>query len=126
MGQAWRGWAYGSACTREHDCGEAAVTDTELDELTTLQDGLTSPFWLAFKAHADKEWGTGGVRFQQAVTQAATKGDAESVAYLRMVVLTQQEVARLLAWPAERVSQMKTQALASMGGLVGSRRGPGL
>ena len=96
------------------------MTDaTELDDL----DGIGGPFWARFKAHAITEWGPAGQRYQQAVKQAASKGD-DSIHALRMVLFAQEEIGKLLQWPEERIAQIKGQA--ALVGLPSSRRGVGL
>lgn len=94
------------------------------NELEQLTDGVTSEFWRWFLAHKEREWGIGGQRYEQAVLTAASKQDAESVAFLRMVLFARTEIERLCAAPAERLNVLKhtrPDGVASA-----SRRGPGL
>jgi hypothetical protein len=98
------------------------MTDKDLD---ALREGLTSPFWALFTAHASKEWGPSGLRFQQAVRDAAKSQDA--VFELQKVIAQQEAVLALLQWPHERVELAKQQALSALAAVSsGSRRGPGL
>lgn len=97
----------------------------ETHERETLTEGLESSFWRWFRDHTQQEWGVGGVRYAAAVKRAAEKGDAEAVAYLRMVVFAQSEIERLFAYPTERLQQLRGQ-LRRPDELTASRRGPGL
>lgn len=94
-------------------------------EREQLQDLLRSEGWRIFADVAQREWGAGGERFQLAVEQAASKADAESAAYLRMVIFAKKEVERLLAWPTERIHALKAKEDVT-DTLQPSRRGVGL
>lgn len=94
------------------------------NELEQLQDLVRSEGWRVFTEFAAKEWGGAGQRFQFAVEQAAQKADAESAAYLRMVILSKKEVERLLAWPTERIHTLKAKDTTTDG--YQPRRGTGL
>ena len=93
------------------------------NEYEHLLDGVNSEFWAWMKAHKDKEWGIGGERYHQAVTRAAEKGDAESAAFLRMVLFAKTEIDRLFAAPVERIQTLKHGRDITS---TASRRGPGL
>lgn len=94
----------------------------ESTELEHLQDGLHSEFWRHFSEHVTREWGPAGLRYQQAVQEAAKS--SEAVMQLRMVLHTQEQILALMKWPAERMSALKAKQYVDAVG--GSRRGPGL
>lgn len=99
---------------------------TDHAEQDDLDSGVTGAFWQRFTDHARQEWGPAGERYQQAVKKALEgKSETDAIAYLRMVVFAQSEIATLLRWPLERVSALKhaTQRAVME---PGSRRGPGL
>ena len=103
------------------------MTDpTELDELESL---LTSGAFQRLKAHYDREWGAGGQTYQEAIKRAVQGpigSEAEAVQRLKCVTYAQQEIARFIQWPSERVATLK-KLQASAGMVAGpSRRGPGL
>lgn len=82
------------------------MADTELDE---LESGLTSGFWQRLLAHADQEWGPAGRTYQSAIDKALTMADPSvSVARLREIRFAQAAVQALLAWPQERMNQLRT------------------
>lgn len=97
---------------------------TECDELAA---GLTSGLWQRLCAHVEQEWGPAGQAYQQAIQRAISGPlgtEAEAVHRLKMVAYTQAEVRKLLAWPAERVAQLRQRQ--DMAVTSPSRRGPGL
>ena len=99
---------------------------TELDE---LEAGVTSGFFARLKAFVEREWGPAGETYQQAVRKAISGplgSEEESVHRLKNIAFAQAEIQRLLQWPQERISHLKTRTAADArsGGL--SRRGPGL
>jgi hypothetical protein len=97
----------------------------ETSDLDDLRDGLTGRFWNLFRDHVLQEWGASGLRYQQAVEQAALKTSDGAVDMLRATLFAKKEIERLLAWPDERISQL--QQVAKQAGPQGvSRRGPGL
>jgi hypothetical protein len=103
------------------------VTDpTELDELKSL---LTSGAWQRVIRHYEREWGPAGDAFVEAVKRATTGpvgSEAEAVQRLKCVTYAQQEIARFITWPAERVAQME-RGVRQQDAMAGpSRRGPGL
>ena len=95
---------------------------TELDDLDAL---LTLPGWARFSAHLVAEWGPAGQRYQQAVKLAASKVGDDAVHQLRGVLFAQEEIARLLMWPQERLSQLRSRGTGTALP-VDSRRGAGL
>ena len=95
---------------------------TELDDLDAL---LTSPGWARFSAHLIAEWGPAGQRYQQAVKLAASKAGDDAVHQLRAVLFAQDELAKLLMWPAEQLSKLRMRGTGPMS-LSDSRRGTGL
>lgn len=102
------------------------MTDhTELDELESL---LTSGAFQRLKAHYEKEWGPAGQTFVDALKRATSGpvgSEAEAVQRLKCVTYAQQEIARFIAWPAERVAQIKNRVRREEA-IGPSRRGPGL
>jgi hypothetical protein len=91
-------------------------------ERELLDEALAGEFWTLFSAHVTREWGPAGLRYQQAVQEAANA--PEAVAKLRMVLHTQQELLALMRWPADRLAQLTAQAKTPLD--PPSRRGPGL
>lgn len=97
-------------------------------EQDELENGLTSGFWRRFTAFAEQEWGPAGMTYQDAIKRAVqgpVGTEADAVQRLKVVAAQQAAVQRLLAWPADRVAQLKQQAWRESAG-PGSRRGPGL
>ena len=98
------------------------MSDDARKELEELEAGLSSEFWKLLSRQMQREWGPGGVRYQQAVEQAAESPNA--VTELQKLLHTSKEVARFLQWPHDRVSQLKAQLRPNV--TSPSRRGPGL
>lgn len=98
---------------------------SEPNELETLTDFVSHDGWRMFGERAQREWGPSGLRFQQAVRDAAEKkeGAAED---LRMILRLQAELLGLIQWPVDRVSQLRNQQKAASMPVSMSRRGPGL
>ena len=69
-----------------------------------LEAGLAGPFWQIYQAHVLDEWGDSGQRFILATKKAASQQDHEALEQLRQVWFAQEQILRLLRWPAERVS----------------------
>ena len=80
----------------------------EREELDVL---MASEGWKLFCANVAREWGTtegGGVRFMNAVRDAAAEGsDQNATAKLRQITVAQREIHRLLEWVPERVKALK-------------------
>lgn len=92
------------------------------NELETLIDGIEGPFWALFSAHVTAEWGPSGLRYQQAVREAAASADA--VVALQKVLHTQEAILHIMRWPADRASALKQQQARTEAPVT--RRGPGL
>lgn len=95
------------------------------NDLETLTDGLSSPFWAWFSAHVTKEWGPSGLRYQQAVRDAAKS--AEAVLELQKVLHTQEAILLLMQAPRERLAGLQNERKVALRLTTSqSRRGPGL
>lgn len=94
-------------------------------DLETLTDFVHSDGFSLFGAHVQREWGPSGLRFQQAVREAA-EGKEGAVQALQMVLKVQEELLALMSWPKNRVEELrgKNRPIHPMAAL--SRRGPGL
>jgi hypothetical protein len=97
---------------------------TEQPTLETLSDGLSSPFWSWFQAYVTREWGPSGLRYQQAVQNAAK--DPNAVIELQKVLAAQDAVYTLMKHPAERLSALRQAHKTELRLHAPSRRGPGL
>lgn len=98
----------------------------ELDELESL---LTSGAWQRVVQHYEHEWGPGGATYQDAVKRAVSGpvgSEAEAVHRLKNVTYAQQEIARFIQWPSDRVSVLKKLKESALLAGGPSRRGPGL
>lgn len=93
-------------------------------ELESLVDGLNSPFWQWFTSHVTKEWGPSGLRYQQAVRDAAK--DSNAVIELQKVLATQEAVLCLMKAPRERLDALQDKHKRDLAGPSQSRRGPNL
>lgn len=96
-------------------------------DLETLSDFIASPGWTWFSEHVTREWGPSGLRYQQAVRDAAK--DANAVVELQKVLHTQEAVLSLMRYPIEKAQTERARKLAELQAKVGggvSRRGPGL
>ena len=103
-----------------------ASDPTELDELESL---LTSGAFQRLKAHYEREWGPAGQSFQEALKRAVggpVGSEAEAVQRLKCVTYAQAEIARFIAWPAERVAQIRNRIQRETAVAGPSRRGHGL
>jgi hypothetical protein len=87
-----------------------------------LSDFVSSPAWAWFSEYVTREWGPSGLRYQQAVRDAAQNQNA--VIELQKVLAAQEAVLMVMKHPAEQLAQMKTKGIPALQG--GSRRGPGL
>lgn len=94
------------------------------NDLENLSDLLNSEGWRWFSEHVTKEWGPAGLRYQQAVRDAAK--DANAVVELQKVLHTQEQVIVLMKAPRERLEHLKNGRELAMRGPSISRRGPGL
>lgn len=102
----------------------AAEVQQEYEDLDAL---IQSAGWGRFKAHVAQQWGTpetgGGVRFQQAVSQAAAEqADADATAKLRQIVVAQKLIQGLILEFEARRERLKPieereHALSRRGGL---------
>lgn len=97
------------------------MTDADLE---ALRDGLSSHFWKLVTAHGSREWGPAGLRYQQAVKDAAESPNA--VIELQKVLAAQSAVLNLLSWPVEQFTAAKQQLKEAAQSSIGSRRGPGM
>lgn len=92
-------------------------------DLEALSDFVSSPAWAWFSEHVTREWGPSGLRYQQAVREAAK--DANAVVELQKVLAAQDAVLQIMRHPSEQLQAMRAKAHASVA--VGmSRRGAGL
>jgi hypothetical protein len=91
-------------------------------EREALEEGLVTEFWKLFAEHVTREWGPAGLRYQSAVIAASQSANA--VVELQKVLHTQEQIALLLRWPAERMNALKDTPRPSEQSM--SRRGPGL
>lgn len=82
-----------------------SLTPSEREELDA---GIASGFWAIFSKHVTEEWGPSGLRYQQAVRNAAASHEA--VVELQKVIATQEAVLTLMRWPAERLAQLTRNA----------------
>ena len=100
-------------------------TPTTVTDLEALADGLASPFWTLFAEHVTREWGPAGLRYQQAVRNAAK--DPQAVIELQKVLHTQEQLLLLMQWPHDRLTTLRDKARASLSRPQNpSRRGPGM
>lgn len=97
---------------------------TETPSLEHLSDGLSSPFWEWFSAYVTREWGPSGLRYQQAVREAAQSADA--VVALQKVLAAQDAIHTLMSHPGEKLRQLREQKKVELRMTTASRRGPGL
>lgn len=96
----------------------------ESPTLEHLADGLSSPFWEWFGQHVTREWGPSGLRYQQAVRDAAK--DPHAVIELQKVLHTQEAILALMKHPAEILGRLREQKKVELRLTTPSRRGPGL
>lgn len=94
------------------------------NELETLTDLLHGAGWEWFGSHVAKEWGPSGLRYQQAVRDAAQS--KEAVVELQKVLYAQEQILALLTAPRARVESLKDARKRELVGPSLSRRGPGL
>lgn len=97
---------------------------SDAPDLETLTDFLSSPGWTWFSEHVTREWGPAGMRYQQAVQNAARS--PEAVVELQKVLATQEAVLHLMKAPAERLTMLRGQRRVDQRISTPSRRGPGL
>lgn len=83
-----------------------------LDDLEALTDGLSSPFWAQFQTHVTREWGPAGLRYQQAVREAASK--PEAVVELQKILFAQEQILILMRWPSEKRNQLLAKGMQEM------------
>lgn len=93
-----------------------SLTPSEREE---IEAGIASGFWALLSKHVTQEWGPSGLRYQQAVRDAAVHPNA--IVELQKVLATQEAVLTLMRWPAERLQQL-TKATPNPDGYQ-SRRG---
>jgi len=91
----------------------------EHSEREDLDELVNSDGWRRFKAFADAEWGDGGHRFVQGVTDAAKDDTSRGTDILRQILVAQREIRTLLIWPEARLKAISKPELVE----VGSRRG---
>lgn len=93
-------------------------------DLETLSDFVHSPGWTWFSDYVTREWGPSGLRYQQAVRDAAQA--ATAVVELQKVLHTQEQIHQLMRAPAQRLEQLRNQRKVELRIAAPSRRGPGL
>ncbi len=93
-------------------------------EFEHLSDFVSSPGWEWFTAYVTREWGPSGLRYQQAVRDAAK--DANAVVELQKVLAAQDAVLALMRHPAEHLSTARQKVIAAAQTQTMSRRGAGL
>lgn len=91
-------------------------------EREALEEGLGTEFWRLFSDYVTREWGPAGLRYQQAVREAAQSANA--VIELQKVLAQQDAILHVMRWPAERLGQLKQ--IVRVAEPTASRRGPGL
>jgi hypothetical protein len=94
---------------------------TQIDR-EALSDFVSSHAWAWFSAYVTREWGPSGLRYQQAVRDAAQ--NANAVVELQKVLAAQEAVLTIMKHPSESLAQMKAKGIPALQGE--SRRGPGL
>jgi hypothetical protein len=94
---------------------------TQIDR-EALSDFVSSPAWTWFSEYVTREWGPSGLRYQQAVRDAAQNQNA--VIELQKVLAAQEAILTIMKHPAEQLAAMKAKGIPALQG--GSRRGPGL
>jgi hypothetical protein len=82
-----------------------------LNELEAFQDGLSSPFWQHFAKHVAEQWGPSGLAFQQMYQAGITAKNWEQVVAANEI---QKAMAAMLAYPHERVQQLKAHGLREL------------
>lgn len=87
-----------------------------------LDEGIHTAFWALFGEHVTREWGPAGLKYQQAVRDAAK--DANAVVELQKILFAQEQILLLMKWPADTLKRLQEQARPQMA--TASRRGPGL
>ena len=95
------------------------------EDLEVWSDFINGEGWQRFAAHASREWGPSGLRFQQCVRDAAAKKDG-AAEELQLVLRLQTELIGLLAWPKECFDKLQQARKVELRLTVSSRRGPGL
>lgn len=97
---------------------------TDDKELESLSDLLHGQGWAWFSEHVTREWGPAGLRYQQAVRDAAQSPSA--IVELQKVLHTQEQVLLLMKAPRERLDRLKQARQPAHPAALVSRRGPGL
>lgn len=92
--------------------------------LEQLSDWLSSPTTEWFFTYAQREWGPSGLRYQQAVRNAAES--ASAVVELQKVLYAQENILALVTYPSEQLKHQREYAKRQVMGPSASRRGPGL
>ena len=93
-------------------------------EFEALSDFVGSPGWEWFSAYVTREWGPSGLRYQQAVRDAAK--DQNAVVELQKVLAAQDAVLQIMRHPSEHLSTVKQKVIAAAQEQNMSRRGGGL
>lgn len=80
------------------------MTDTEREDLDA---GLSSGFWKRFQAHVESEWGEVG--FAKRLAAISKFDDPVALAFVRQMMVAQQEIQKLMKWPTERAQELDRQ-----------------
>jgi hypothetical protein len=72
---------------------------------------LQHPGTRAFFAHVEREWGTGGQRFEGLMTTLANSTGEDQIVLnkLRQVAVCRREIQKLFQWPSEELARLKRQ-----------------
>lgn len=99
------------------------ITPSDRENLDAL---VNSAGWMWLSAYVTREWGPAGLRFQQAVREAAQSSDA--VVGLQKVIAQQDAVHDVMQAPLAALSRLQAQQAleATRTDTAMSRRGPGL
>lgn len=87
-----------------------------------LADLVQSPGWKWFAQHAEREWGSGGQRFEATVDKFADSRAEDPVVLrqLQQIVVCRREILKLLRAPDEEITRQRSLAREPAGM---SRRG---
>jgi len=94
----------------------------ENSELEDLEQLVSLPGWARFVEMVDRQWGTAGDRYKDAIVTAARGEDANAISQLRQIIAAQREIQLVMGIPDYRIKQLAKPEPA----LVGQSRRGGL
>lgn len=93
-----------------------------VETISIIESGLEHPFWKLWRDHVAQEWGPSGTRYLAELEKALNLlEDGAAASQARQIVSARKAIEQLMAWPEEKLGQLKRSDTPMPGSM--SRRG---